>query len=185
MLVLFSVFANAQSMKYTITANQHPIGNLTVIKTQNNNSFKIEVKSDVQVHLFMKIDFTYNLVSIYKNDELITGSVTTFVNGKEHSASKVEKNGNYYSLTQKSHITEYPDKINYSGALLYFKEPVNVDKFFSEFSNIAKPMQLIGENEYQVTDPESGHKSEYIYRDGLLHRAVIHHTLMTFELTKI
>jgi len=184
-LIQFSVIVNAQTLNYEITANSHSIGNLTVVKTQSGNSFKIEVNSNVVVHLFMKIDFSYNLVSSYTNNALYSGEVITYVNGKEHSTSKVKKTGDYYSLTQENSTSEYDNKINYSGALLYFQEPVNVKSIFSEFSNVAKPMVLIGENEYQVTDPENGRKSEYKYIDGILHKAVIHHTLMTVELTKI
>ena len=55
---------------------------------------------------------------------------------------------------------------------------------YSEIDNIKKPIKNVGFNEYNLTDPKSGHISDYYYSKGLLDKAVIRHTLMNFELTR-
>ena len=183
-LVFVSFIGKTQTLTYDLFAKDHHIGELTVTKTEKENICKIEVLSIVSVHLFIKIELSYKLVSIYKNNELESGSVVVFVNGKEHSKTTVEKTGDFYTLTDGKHSKKLFDIITYSGARFYFTEPANINHLFSEFSNNVKPIKEIGENEYQVTDPEKGYKSEYIYKDGILQKSVIHHTLLTFKMEK-
>lgn len=183
-IIFISLVGNSQTLKYEIRANNHHIGHLTATKTESENVFKVEVHSEVITHLFLKVDVSYNLVSTYKNNELVSGSVVVFVNGKEHSNNTVKKTGDYYTLNNDEETSKYFDEIFYTSALYYFKEPENISALFSEFTNTIRSVKKISENEFKITDDENGHSSLYSYKDGILQKAVITHTLMNFELTK-
>ena len=182
--LMVSFVGNAQTYKYEIRANNHSIGILTATKTESENGFKVEVRSDVKVHLFVKTELSYILVSNYKNNELVSGKVIVYVNRKVHSTTSLEKTGNFYSLTNDDDVSKYYKKILYSSALYYFTEPNNISNMFSEFSNSERTIKAIGDDKYEITDPDSGHVSKYSYSNGILQNAVIHHTLMSFELIK-
>ena len=181
---MVSFVGNAQTYKYEIVANSHSIGHLTATKTDSENGFKVEVRSDVKVHLFIKTELSYVLVSNYKNNELVSGKVIVYVNGKVHSTTSLEKTGDFYSLITDDDVSKYYKKILYSSALYYFVEPNNISNMFSEFSNTERTIKALGDDKYEIADPDNGHISKYSYSNGILQNAVIHHTLMTFELNK-
>lgn len=184
LLLYFPLVGFSQTFNYTVSANNASIGNLTVTKVQSENSTEIEVVCDIKIKLFISIDLKYRLNSTYKNNELVFSSVTVYVNGKIHSTSTAEKNGEYYTLTKDGHSSRYLHKITYSGALLYFIEPKGLTNIFSEFSNSNKSIKSIKNNEYQIVNPKNGHLSIYKYKNGILENTIIHHTLLTFSLTK-
>ncbi len=184
LFLLFPIIGNSQTLHYKVTANDNYIGDLKVSKTLNKDILQIEVISEVKVNLFISINLKYKLNCTYKNDELFFSSVTTYVNGKIHSYSKTEKNGEYYTITNDGHSSKYLNKITFSGALLYYREPKNLTYIYSEFDNINKPIKKTGTTEYQITNPENGHLSEYNYENGILVSTTNHHTLLTFKLTK-
>jgi hypothetical protein len=175
----------AQTSHYKISSRNTPVGNLTVTKTENENLLQIEVISEVSIKVFIKVDLKYKLNCTYKDDELLFSSVTTYVNGKIHTTSKTEKNGANYTIVRDGHESKFLQKITYSGALLYFKEPKGITTVYSEFHAIDKPIKALGNHEYQITNPKNGLLSEYTYQNGILVTTMNHHSLMPFTLTKI
>lgn len=185
LFLLIATLSNSQTFDYTITSNNNYIGDLKVTKTVlNKNTFQIEAVSEVKVKIFIKINLKYNLNCTYKNNELLFSSVTTYVNGKIHSTSKTEKMGDYYTITKNGHSSKYLNKITFSGALLYYREPKGLLNIYSEFDNLEKPIKNTGINNYQIINPKDGHLSEYTYKNGILMSTTNHHILLTFKLTK-
>jgi len=182
--ILLTIKLNAQTLVYDITSKNKQIGQLSISKTQEKELIKIEMTSEVNVHLYILIDLKYRLTAYFRNDSLIFSSVTTYVNGKRHSSSTTEKTVENYSLTKDGHLSKLYYQISYSGALLYWKEPINVANVYSEFDDIEKPIKKVGSSKYQLTDPKSGHKNTYYYSNGRLEKATIEHSLMPFTLTK-
>ena len=185
--MLFGILAKAQQkLHYKITSNDMEIGNLTISKTKNNANTIYDVTSDSHFKLFITIDLSYKLNAVYQNNELIFSSVTTYVNGKQHNTATTEKKEDHlYILKNNGHETRSYQSITYSGVLLYFKEPINIKEVYSEFYTAFNPIQKIGTHKYQLTNSENGNTSEYYYLNGILQKASIHHTLMTFHLELI
>lgn len=187
--ILFLIFylqvTFSQTSIYKIRSGETSIGNLSVTQNKQKGLTEINVTSQVKVKLFIEIDLKYKLSSTYKDSEFIFGSVTTYVNGKVHTTTTTEKTGDYYTITKDGHQSKFLNKINYSGAMLYFNEPKDISLIYSEFDAINKPIKLIETQKYQVTNPKNGRLSEYIYKDGVMVSSVIHHALLTFTLTKI
>ncbi len=181
---LITYIAEAQTLNYDIISNHFKLGNLTATKTEDKSSIKINIVSQVKIDLLIKTDVTYNVNCIYKNNQLMTSNVTVRENGRIHSINKTENLGTYYLLTDNKHISNYFNKIYYSSALLYFKEPKNISIIFSETDNKNNIIDNIGINEYQITNSENGLKNQYYYKNGILQKAIIHHSLFTFSIIK-
>ncbi|AWV97088.1 DUF6134 family protein [Arcticibacterium luteifluviistationis] len=174
----------AQTLLYDITSNNNSLGQITVTKSHQNGLLKIDVISEVKVKVFVNIDLKYHLTANYKNGELLSSTVLTFVNGKQHSSSITEKTNENYSITKDGDLSKFFNDINYSGALLYWEEPKNISIVYSEIDNIEKPIKKVASGHYKLTDPKSKHSSDYFYKNGTLEKTVIQHTLMTFQLTR-
>jgi hypothetical protein len=181
---LLSFVGHSQTLEYSISSKDHPIGKLVVTKTEKNDVLQIEVTGEFKVHVLVSIDVKYKLNCTYKNQELIYSSVTTYSNGKVHSTSTTDKTGDYYTVTKDGHSSKYIDKITFSGALLYFKEPKGVSSVYSEFDDIDKSINKIGENEYQISNPNNGDFSKSTYKNGVLETSTVHSKFLTFTATK-
>lgn len=184
-LLAFATTLNAQTMVYSITSNKKPLGQITVSKKQVNDLLKVEVVSQVNVKILINIDLKYNLDATYKNGELVKSSVSTFANGKPHSSSVTEKTARGYRITKDDDISSFLNQIHYSGAMLYWKEPNNVSKIYSEIDNIEKTIKKAGPGHYQLSEGKNKQSNDYYYQNGTLKKAVIKHAIMTFELNKM
>ncbi len=185
---MFSTFAYTQNSKleYKIIANHTERGNITVTKhIDDSGMVEFTAVSDSKFKLFITVNFSYKLNCVYKDGIFLFSSVSTFVNGSQHSsttASKIDKTT--YVLKNSGHEKRIFKPISYSGIKLYFEEPKNVTEVFSEFYNSFNPLQKIKNQVYQLTNTENGYISEYYYQNGILQKAIIHHEIMTFSLEK-
>lgn len=183
--LLLTYILKAQELNYEITSADLKLGNLTVTKTQNKDTLLINIMSIVNVDLLIKSKVKYKADCIYHNDELLYSKVIVSENGKIHSINETENLGKYYLLTNNKKKSKYFNKICYSSALLYIKEPINISTIFSETNNQINPVINIGINAYQITNSKNGHKNEYYYENGILQKAVIHHTLFNFNIIRV
>ena len=175
----------SQTTTYTITANGHTIGKLYVSKSHPEDYTQVSVVSDVKVKLFISVDIKYKLNATYKNNELLNSAVTVYVKGKLHSSITTTKTGDYYTIVDDGHSSQYLHKITYSSALLFIKEPKGISSVYSDFGGEPKPLSKIGLRTYELINPGSGHIETYEYLpDGSLQKATIQHSLLTFELTQ-
>lgn len=181
---LITYFVNAQTLNYKITTANEKIGVLNVVQTEDSNFLQIKIKSSAEIDIIIKYIIEYELNCTYKKNQLLLSTLLIKDNGKVHSTNKITKSDNYYLIDKGSEQIKYDNKIDYSGALLYFKEPNTIAFVFSEFDLLPKPIKSIGIHSYQITNPKNGQKNEYYYKNGILQKVVIHHTLMTFSLIK-
>lgn len=185
LLLLISYFGFSQTQIYSIYTKNRQLGNLIVERTKKDSLYQIEINSNVSFRIIMKIELTYKINCTYQDDELLFSSSTTYVNGKINSSLKTEKDGNYYEVTRDGLVTKYEKPIRFSGALSYFKEPVDISNIYSDFYGYNKSIERINDHIYKITNPKNGQVSEYFYENGILTKAIIHHFLMTIRLQLI
>jgi uncharacterized protein DUF6134 len=181
-LLFISYHGFSQKLLYTISSKKKQLGSLIVEKTKKDSVYQIEVFSNVNFRFFIKIALDYKLNCTYYENELLRSYVTTYVNGKENSSVKTEKKDNYYEVTEDGETSKFYNTIGLSGALSYFKEPINMSTIYSDFYGYDKNIEIISDHVYKVTNPKNGQISEYFYENGILNKAIIHHFLMTFTL---
>ena len=175
----------AQTLNYKIKARNKDIGVLTVERVTKGNTTTIEAQSDVKIHVFKTIDISYTLKSIYNENELINSSVISYVNGSIHSTCKTTKEGSTYTIQQDGESSDYTEIIDYSGALMYFVEPINKSKVYSEFNSVIKEIKQIGDHTYELHAPEKGLTNTFYYKNGILVKTVNPHHFADFELIKL
>jgi len=182
----FSCILNAQTLTYEIVSGNSHLGELIVTHTENkeNQTLKINIVSNVVFDLFKTINLKYELNTVFNAGKFYYSSVIIYINGKEHSSTITEQKDEYYTISKNGKSTLYLKNITYSGALLYFKEPIGILKIFSEFDGFEKQVKRLEVNHYQVINSKNGQKSEYYYHEGILQEAIIHHPLMSFKLTQ-
>lgn len=178
-VVFSSIKANSQNNSeiYNIRAMGMNVGTITVNQEKNGNKLNVEAISEVEVRIIFKIKVKYIQTSVYENGELVTSSLKTYKKDKVNSDTRLTKNGNGYILDKDGEKSQINDLIKYSGSLLYFNEPTNVKNLYFEINGEKTTVKLIGNHKYEIPDPQNGNLNEYEYKNGILSKAVIKHTM--------
>jgi hypothetical protein len=179
---LFTLNLNAKELVYNITSSGISIGRIAINKTINGNQTIITAKSKVKVDLFITLDMSYNLKSVYQGNNLLNSAVTTIVNGKEHSKTTTKRFDGYYLIISDEDSNKISHPINYSGSLLYFKRPIYNKVVYSEIDGIENTVDKMTNSKYQITNSKTGYTSIYEYSEEIASKIAINHTLLTFTL---
>lgn len=186
LLFIFWYNGYSQEVKYEIAHKNHKLGDLIVSRIQDNNETVIKATSSVRVKLIVHINLKYELISSYNLDgKLTSSSVKTYVNEKLHSSMVIEKESDIYQITNDKKHSIFKKPISYSGAMLYLYEPANVTKMFSEIDGYEINVKDLGNHTYQLIHPGNTTGNSYVYKDGILQHTTIHHTLLSFTITKV
>ena len=172
-------YAQERSIKYNVRAMGMDIGVLTVTENVNDNDIIIEAVTDVKVKIVFTFRVQYIQKSIYREGELLKSSLLTFKKGRLNSSTYLSKEGNGYKLIKDGDTSFVDSCIEYSGSLLYFHEPSNINELHYEISGEKKPLQYMGDHKYLVIDPENSRESLFVYKDGILQRSSIEQRLTT------
>jgi len=69
--------------------------------------------------------------------------------------------------------------------MLYFKEAGNIKLIYSEMSGVDNTMSKTGEGQYILTNNKNKKQNKYWYRNGILERALINHSVIDIEIKRI
>jgi len=181
---LLSAQQKNKVLKYNVRVMGLNIGELTVNEYKNNDSLIIEAITNVEVNIVFKYQVKYYQRSIYYNGELLSSHLQTLKNGDVHSDTWLKKDHDKYFLVKKGNTTIIKDKINYSGSLLYFNEPVKTNTIYMEINgekNIIKP---VSDNVYEIIDKNNHQKGKYTYKNGILQKSVVNHSIANIYLER-
>ena len=171
--------AQEKTLNYNIRVLGRDVGILTVSERIEGGDTIVEALTDVNV----KIIFTYKVKfvqkSIYRGGELLNSSMLTYKKDKLNSSTSMTKKGNGYALSMDDESSYINNRINYSGSLLYFHEPLGISDLYYEIDGEKKPITALGDHKYQVIDPHNGRESIYEYEDGMLQRSSVEHGIAT------
>lgn len=183
LLIIISSVGLSQNLNYEILRKGEVVGKLSVeiLTGEKIKAYKIESNTLLPFNNTYK----YSLISIYEKKELTSSSVISFVNDNEHRRVITSRDGNNYSISENGSETTFKDEITYSEALIYTEEPMHRKEMYSEFLGKTKSIKSIGENQYQLTNIESGNISIYKYKNGVLQEAEIDFGLFSFSLKRL
>ncbi len=172
-------------LHYIVIQDGKKVGNITATKSTKGEQvvYEVETHMNIKVLLSQKVDFTSR--AVYTNGILQTSLAKSFVNDKLHHSCSIVWKGNRYEIKRDKDMNTLARSINYSGVLLYFREPGNSTRVLSEMSGHENQMIKTAEGQYLLTDHKSGKQNKYWYKSGALDRATISHTLVDLEIKRV
>jgi len=162
---------------YNIHAMGMDVGTITVNQEVKDDEIFVEAISEVEVRIIFKIKVKYVQTSIYSNGVMKESLLEIYKKGKVNSTTRLTKNGKGYTLNKNGKVSYINDVIKYSGSLLWFHEPKEGMDMFFEISGEKTVVEPISAHEYSITDPHNGNKNEYNFKNGVLQKAIIKHTM--------
>jgi len=184
----FASVSSAQSTdrtaKYRVSVLGMNIGKFTVNQKTMDRDISIEAITDVEVKIIFTYRVKYVHQSSYHNGSLLNSHLQTIKNGKINSDTWLEKQGETYLLTKDGDSTLIHDNIIYSTGLIYFNEPKQVEFLYKEKSGDKRPIKQIADQTYAVLDEKGRITHEYEFKNGILERAEIKHSVANIHLER-
>lgn len=178
LLFLFTVnssWLRAQTHNYEIRFGNHTIGNVKAQCKINGALKSIAIQSRVQMKLLAKFDL--DITCEYNNNMLIHAkAVRNSGRESDNKSTTTHRDGKNYTVVQNGERTVLNNtEILHSVSELYFAEPRQAARVFSETLGIFLPLKALGNGEYELNLPE-GKKNIYKYQKGALVQVEINHT---------
>ena len=141
---------------------------------QSFTSIKIQIIKDIQVNY--KYDVTFENKILKKTDVKIT------LNDKPHAETQTQwKDAQYKIAKNDKNEVVLKDNIDYSTILLYFEEPINIDRCYSEQDGSFNTIIPLGSHSYKKINSK-GKENLYYYKKGVLKNTIIDGGLIHFQM---
>ncbi len=169
-----------QTLIYDVVKGEKSIGTMTVRKQMVNGQGKYYVDSQVKVSLMITVQLSFLLESVFSGNQMISSTSQHFRDDELKESVYVNWSGNRYdiNLDNKPSVLEN-EKINHCLSSIYYNEPYNIRRVFSERYATFLDITPVGRHQYELTLP-NGRKNHYTFENGICKEVMVDHLLATF-----
>lgn len=167
LFTLTMISARAEKFQYEVILLGKKIGSMEIskLKVDQGDRYILQSESSAKV-LFVKQDSKVSFDVLFNGGSLIN---SLYVSEKkdDNIITKVNKVNNLYKVSYNDKLHQVQEPIVFSSVLLYFKEPIGINRIFVERMGNFFPLKKTapGQYEYLQTD---GTKCIYRYVQGKL-----------------
>ncbi len=172
-LVFFLIFSfflletHAQVYHYDIYRNENTsIGTIKTTRIQNGSITRIKADTHVSFRLLFKVDLVYLFNTTFTDGLFSKADTKNTANGNVQEYSKINWDGVKYQAEindKKKNI--HLARAKYTILSMYYEEPINKTKVFSERFATYCALRPLGNQIYEVSLP-NGNKNQYKYKNG-------------------
>ena len=176
------VYGQKGILEYDITNRGKSIGVAKLSAQTEGTNSSIKMDSDVEIRFIASIRIKMHEESIYQKDRLMYSEGKRTVNGTNKLNNQTKASDNFYTIVNngKATILRVPS-INYNLLLFYYKEPVNIEKVYSDTFQQFVKIERIEPHHYKLQLP-NGDFNEYYFKNGICKRVIIHSTFYQIEM---
>ncbi|WP_324027204.1 hypothetical protein QSV08_05210 [Maribacter sp. BPC-D8] len=167
---------------FDIIHKDNVIGSLKASKTIKDSKVHYQSVTTINTRVIKKIDVNYLYNVTYENNKLKRANVVIDVNDKPYADILTNWEIDYYQISKndKNELVVEED-INYATILLYFDEPINVERCYSEQDGSFNTIIPLGNHSYKKINAKN-HENIYYYKNGFLEKAEINGGLIKFDI---
>ena len=163
--LIVSCAAVGQTVHYEVVKGSKKLGDMTVKRTQGENTVYYEIASEVIFKLLFSFSIDYESTSEYKYGQLIKEYTHNKLNGRSQKKSTIWFDGEKYTLDLNGSRSTYTEPISYSVASVYFEEPKDGQKVFSPQFGDYLTFKKTDEHVYEMESPDG--INIYSYTNGI------------------
>ncbi|HTS45329.1 MAG TPA: DUF6134 family protein [Puia sp.] len=159
--------AQEQTFHYDVLHDGEVKGAVTLYQKTDGQNVHIKIESEVRIRFFIRIIVKSVEEAVFRNGILVYSSLCRHVNGDEKINVQLQSTGLSYTLNGKTNVSNPPAyPISNSILSLYYQEPVNVSRVYSDNFQQYVEVKKVSYNKYQVIFP-NGHSNYYSYANGI------------------
>jgi len=171
-----------KNLYFDVVHNGKVIGSLNATKTHKNSVTYYQSSTIIETRIIKEIRVNYKYDVAFENNLLESSNVNITVNEKPHAKTHTLWKDSDYQVTKDGENKEIlTDSINYATVQLYFKEPKNIKKCYSEQDGSFNTIMALGNHSYKKINSK-GRENIYYYSKGILKKATIDGGLIKFEI---
>lgn len=187
LVVLSALTASAQklNLNYKVVNNGNIIGWVKIQKNDNGSGSSIILTSEVKRRIIFLLTVEEKQDAYFNEAGMITSSIYRKVNDNVKVNQQTVYKGNYYEIKNpKTSERIVIQQIQYNLLSMYIKEPVNINKVYSETFLRYLVIEPKGNSVYKLKLPD-GNTNYYHYENGTCSKVVMEHSLFTIEFVRI
>ena len=168
LFIFTSSWLYGQTHNYEIRFANHVVGNVNARSKLTGTAKSISIQSDVDMKMLAK--FHLDITCEFENNLMTRSKVikTSVRSNGENKAISILREGKNYSITQNGEKSMLNNTdIVHSVSELYFMEPHQITRIFSETLGAFMPLKALGGGLYELDLPD-GKKNVYKYEKGVL-----------------
>ncbi len=185
--IFWSFQSYGQNHHFSVHKGGREIGQITATLKESQNTQTYKIQSDVSFRILWKNyrRKTSNTVT-YRNEYLDTSYSGIYMNNEMVDSSTIEQGINDYRAFK------FPDDrfvlnnvdLRFTTAKLYFQEPLEVKKVYSERFLQYCPIEALGDSRYKLHLPDDK-VNYYTYKDDQLIAVLVERTWFNLEFRKV
>ncbi|MFM7015048.1 MAG: DUF6134 family protein [Bacteroidota bacterium] len=184
-ILLFTTSSIAQKLIYKVKVDGRDSGSLIAVKSGKKSNYQFSLQSKIKTTKIISIEINYELKSIFENGKLKSSNLIQYVNGIKQVENSTSQQGDHYIFKDISgNQKTISENILTAIPELYFTEPKNKNKIWSDNQGNFLPIKKIGAN-YQLITGEN-QNSIYTYEKGVCKKVETTQAFstITFELVQ-
>ena len=138
---------------------------MIVHRTLTSTTEEIRFDSDVTFRLLFAFNHSYSHYEKFYNGKLQWGKAKSLLNGRTQKDSKIVSNENGYRLTLDGVDVSVYEDIEFSISQIYFTEPEDGQRVFSQQFGQFLTFQKVGDHKYLMSSPDGD--NYYTYLNGI------------------
>jgi hypothetical protein len=173
-----SIHLYAQKSTYIISAAGKKIGkiNTSLVKLGDTETYEVVSEVDFKV-LWTSYNRKTENVAVFENGILITSSSGVYMDHVLEDSSSMYLDENKYTCFRspdQKFVLEN-QQLTFTTVMLYYNEPVGVEKIYSERFLDYCPIEKLDEHKYKIYLP-NGKQNYYTYVNGILTEVFVDRT---------
>ncbi|SHK20935.1 hypothetical protein SAMN04488007_2375 [Maribacter aquivivus] len=167
---------------FDIIHKDNVIGSLKASKTIKESKVHYQSVTTINTRVIKEIDVNYLYNVTYENNKLKRANVLIDVNDKPYADILTNWEIDYYQVSKndKNELVVEED-IKYATILLYFDEPINIKRCYSEQDGSFNTIIPLGNHSYKKINAKNN-ENIYHYKNGFLEKAEINGGVIKFDI---
>lgn len=181
------MYAQKLNLHYKVVNNGNTIGWVKIqkINDAHGNVSSIVLTSEVKRRIIFLLTVEEKQDTYFNETGMVKSSIYRKINDNVKMNQQTVFKGDYYEFkSPKTSERVAMPQVQYNALSMYIREPVNIEKVFSETFQRYLKIEPQGKSVYKLKLPD-GNTNTYYYDNGICSRVVMEHTLFTFEFVRI
>jgi hypothetical protein len=156
---------SGQTLRYDVVKGSKTLGEMIVKREINGTTEEISFESDVTFRLLFAFNLKFSQYEKFTNGKINWGKALSLLNGRTQKDSKIVTSDKGQMLTLDGVTVKINEPILYSVSQIYYDEPTDGQKVFSQQFGQFLVFKKVGEHKYVLGSPDGD--NYYSYKNGI------------------
>jgi len=156
---------SSQTLRYDVIKGHKSLGEMVVHRTLTENTEEIKFTSDVTFRILFAFNHQFSMYEKFVDGQLNWGKALSTLSGRTQKDSKIVAVKDEYLLTLDGVTVSIDEEIDHSVSQIYFTEPQDGQRVFSQQFGMFITFKKVGEHKYLMPSPDGN--NYYTYLNGI------------------